>query len=98
MGLVRPDNFMMQGFGNIFEQNIEDIWRSPMAQAYRQFTPNGCSSCPAFHNCRGGAKSVIIEHGLSKDRLMKEPLTYLPKIYQPNVFESGVRYVGLCDD
>jgi len=73
-GLVRPDNLTSYVFGNIFEQSIEEIWQSEKAQWYRQQLPHGCSQCAELARCRGGAKSVTLEHGFETDPLMKEPI------------------------
>jgi radical SAM protein with 4Fe4S-binding SPASM domain len=73
-GLVRPDNLTSFTFGNLFEQSIEEIWRSDKAQWYRSQIPEKCLKCVELPRCRGGARSVAIEHGLEGDRLMKEPI------------------------
>lgn len=73
-GWVRPDNLTSYVFGNIFEQTIEDIWESPRAQWYRDQIPLACLQCAEVNRCRGGAKSVTIEHNLQKDFLMTKPI------------------------
>jgi radical SAM protein with 4Fe4S-binding SPASM domain len=73
-GWVRPDNLTSYVFGNIFEQSIETIWQSERAQWYRRQIPQACLECVELARCRGGAKSVGIEHGFKKDPLMKEPI------------------------
>lgn len=73
-GWVRPDNLTGYVFGNIFEQPIEDIWQSDQAQWYREQIPNACLDCAELPRCRGGARSVTIEHGLETDPLMKTPI------------------------
>ncbi len=73
-GLVRPDNLTSYIFGNILEQSIEDIWQGEKAQWYRQQVPAACYECVELSRCRGGNKSVSIEHGFTQDRLMKEPI------------------------
>lgn len=73
-GEVRPDNLTGIVFGNIFEQSIVEIWASDKAQWYREQIPAGCLECVELAACRGGAKSVYIEHGLPQDPLMKAPI------------------------
>lgn len=73
-GDVRPDNLTGYTFGNIFEQSIEDIWHSEKAQWYRQQIPAECLECAEISRCRGGARAVIVEYGLAKDPLMREPI------------------------
>ena len=73
-GWVRPDNLTSYTFGNIFEQSIEEIWQSEKANHYRHQIPEQCHECVELPRCRGGEKSVSIEHGFGKDRLMKEPI------------------------
>ncbi len=77
-GFVRPDNLTAYVFGNIFEQSVEDIWRSEKAQWYRRQIPADCHKCVALPRCRGGCRSVSIEYGLGRDRLMKEPIVQAP--------------------
>lgn len=86
-GWVRPDNLTTFTFGNIFEQNIEDIWQSERANYYRHQVPNECHECIELPRCRGGEKSVCIEYGLKKDNLIKSPIKNKkpkPIILDPN--------------
>jgi radical SAM protein with 4Fe4S-binding SPASM domain len=75
-GWVRPDNLTNFTFGNIFEIGIEDIWQSINADYYRQQIPTECYECVELTRCRGGEKSVSLEYGLSKDNLIRAPLSY----------------------
>lgn len=74
-GLVRPDNLTSYVFGNIFEQSIEEIWGAEKAEWFRNQIPEDCLKCLELNRCRGGNRSVTIEHDFEKDRLMKEPIT-----------------------
>ena len=74
-GWVRPDNLTNYVFGNIFHQSIEEIWQSKKAMDYRKFLNKNCLQCKKLSSCRGGEKSEIIEYELSKDRLMRKPIT-----------------------
>ena len=78
-GWVRPDNLTNYVFGNIFNQSIEEIWQSEKAKLYRNFLNKDCLQCKVLSSCRGGERSEIIEYGLSKDRLMKKPITKTKK-------------------
>ncbi len=74
-GDVRPDNLTGCIFGNVLRQNITDIWQSETAQRFRASLPDACQSCVELLRCRGGARSVVWEHGGESDRLMRAPIT-----------------------
>lgn len=73
-GWVRPDNLTRFAFGNIFDQPIEDIWRSESANLYRRQINELCLDCVEISRCRGGEKSLAIEYSLENDHLMREPI------------------------
>ena len=77
LGDVRPENLTRYRFGNLFEQSLEEIWQSEDIRWYRQQIPKACFTCAELSRCRGGCLSVIVEYGLEKDRLMKEPIREL---------------------
>lgn len=77
-GDVRPDNLTRYLFGNLFERSVEDIWQSEQAAWYRSQIPQQCLECVELTRCRGGARSVTVEHGFEGDRLMKAPLQTSP--------------------
>lgn len=97
-GEVRPDNFTNISFGNILQNSIEEIWASPKAKAYRGFLPTSCFGCAMAHVCHGGATSVLVEHSIAQDPLFTAPLRGYPQHFEPDLFENGIKYIGLSQD
>ncbi len=74
-GLIRPDNHTDIVFGNIFEQSIEEIWTSQVAQKYRLQISNECLKCIYVNRCRGGIKGKNCKDDVVIDLLMTKPIT-----------------------
>ena len=77
-GFVRPENLTGYTFGNLFEQPIDAIWQSQQARRYRARIPAECLECAEVERCRGGCRSLMVEYGLERDPLMREPLQQAP--------------------
>lgn len=76
-GKVRPDNFSNFGFGNLFFNDLSNIWNSDKAHFFRNHIPNSCLDCAALPACRGGVKSLSVESGIAQgDPLMIAPLSF----------------------
>ena len=73
-GAVRPDSLTAYTFGNLFELPISAIWHSEQAEWYRRQIPAACGQCVELPRCRGGCKAVAVEHHLTGDRVMTEPI------------------------
>ena len=73
-GTVRPDSMTTTVLGNLFEQNIEDIWQSKKAKEYRNTFPKKCLKCAELQRCRGGIRFYNIDFNLPNDPLIKEPI------------------------
>lgn len=92
-GLVRPDSFSKQGFGNIFETGMEEIWSSEAALAFRSKVPNACKSCTVFNVCRGG----VLLGAETQDALMQTPLS-CPPPDEEDVLKNCLQYLALTSD
>lgn len=96
-GDVRPDNLTRLSFGNLLEQDLPTLWRSPGAELYRMSFSMDCLQCKAFSRCRGGAKSITLQFGLEKDRLMNEPLDYFEE-GKIDLQKKSLKYLALTSD
>lgn len=81
LGEVRPDSTMPYIFGNIFDEDIETIWKSDKAVSYRDSLPKACLQCAALPQCRGGYRLPTENQDFQPDRLMREPLTEAPSYH-----------------
>lgn len=96
-GDIRPDNLSQLSFGNLLDQDLPMLWRSPGAELYRMSFSPECLRCRAFSHCRGGAKSITFQFGLENDRLMKEPLNYFEEgMMDPQ--KRSLKYLALTSD
>lgn len=96
-GDIRPDNLINLSFGNILENDLPSLWRSPAAEKYRISFSKDCLQCKAFSACRGGAKSLNLQYGLERDKLMQNPM----KDYHPtkkDEYKESLEYLALTSD
>lgn len=62
--------------GNIFEQDLDDIWKySTKLKNWRNFLPEQCKNCDAVYQCGGGCKAEAYHHNATHDPLMKNLIT-----------------------
>jgi radical SAM protein with 4Fe4S-binding SPASM domain len=57
-GNLRPCNHSPLIVGNLLDQSINDLWTSPILQAWRSYLPNGCAECSKVPQCYGGCKAI----------------------------------------
>lgn len=75
LGNARPCTHTPLTLGNLFEQSISDIWASEKIEEWRDYIPEGCINCQAFHLCRGGCRATAYHQNLPQDPLIGEPIT-----------------------
>ena len=78
-GNMRPCNHAPLMCGNLLEQSLEEIWRSPAMEAWRGMIPVECTGCREFAVCRGGCRATAILRGLEKDPLIGKPVLTKPQ-------------------
>ncbi len=74
LGQVRPCTHSPQVLGDLFTQEIGEIWQGAAAQEWRALIPDVCYSCAEFARCRGGCKALIHHLGCAADPLLRAPL------------------------
>lgn len=60
-GNIQPCSYMYETIGNLFEDNLEDVWKnSELLKEYRklEWLPNDCKQCELFENCYAGCKET----------------------------------------
>jgi radical SAM protein with 4Fe4S-binding SPASM domain len=68
-GNLRPCTLSSLRAGNLLERPLEELWRSPVMESFRESIPSGCRRCPAFPSCHGGCKALALELGMEADPL-----------------------------
>jgi radical SAM protein with 4Fe4S-binding SPASM domain len=73
-GNLRPCNHVSLACGNLLRQPLDEVWASVEMRRFRDAIPEQCRSCEAFGTCRSGCRAAILERGLDRDPLMKNPI------------------------
>lgn len=73
VGNVRPCTHSPFVLGNLFKQNITEIWDSEPLWQWRNLTPAACTGCSIFDQCRGGCRATAYHQGLTQDPLIYSP-------------------------
>jgi radical SAM protein with 4Fe4S-binding SPASM domain len=94
-GRMRPCNHSPMIIGSLFEQSIEQLWRSEAMQSWRDLLAPGCSRCGQIEVCHGGCRAMAEILPTGKDPLISEPcmgsdITHL-RLY------SAARPLLVCD-
>jgi AdoMet-dependent heme synthase len=97
-GNVRPDNLLSLSFGNLFQQDLATIWKSELADNYRNTYPKNCNNCTAFAYCRGGSKSLFWQYGWTQDPLMQSPLQQYTYTKSNADEQESNRFLALSSD
>lgn len=69
-GRVRPCNHARLLCGSLLEQPLEEIWRSPGFEQWRNYSPAPCQGCAEAAICRGGCQAQALACGLDADPLI----------------------------
>lgn len=84
-GNVRPCTHVSINCGNILEQPIEKIWRSPTMNNWRSLIPTQCSYCSEISKCRGGCRAIAYLDNLPYDPLKTQPFLENPAYTEETV-------------
>jgi radical SAM protein with 4Fe4S-binding SPASM domain len=79
-GRARPCNHSPLLCGNLLEQTVEEVWRDPVMDRWRQYIPAPCKTCALLPTCRGGCRAQAMISGKS-DPLIRSP--FHPAAGQP---------------
>jgi radical SAM protein with 4Fe4S-binding SPASM domain len=74
-GNVRPCNHAPQIVGNVFDEPLETIWKSPVLDSWRNLGTNECMGCDMIAACGGGCRADVIIKGTRRDSLIPEGLS-----------------------
>jgi radical SAM protein with 4Fe4S-binding SPASM domain len=70
-GNLKPCTYSTQITGNLLHQPLEEAWRSPQMNAFRDAISPWCLTCQAFGTCHGGCKALAIDQGCAMDPLAR---------------------------
>lgn len=77
-GNVRPCTHSRLICGNLLRQPLDEIWRSPEMERFRNAIPAACHTCAAFAQCHGGCRVMAMESESRVDPCMRSPLDARP--------------------
>lgn len=88
-GNLRPCNHSPLVVGNVFEQQIEELWSSEKMNNWRALLPDECEQCEQLSHCRGGCRAMIEIRQLAQDPLATDPIKNENRASREIVFFEG---------
>lgn len=93
-GQARPCNHTPQICGDLLRHSVDEIWRSPVMDRWRNARPEPCATCAAFATCRGGCRAQALATGRQADPLIGAPLRPINEEAGPVLLYEQARPVG----
>jgi radical SAM protein with 4Fe4S-binding SPASM domain len=75
LGNVLPCTHYRKICGNLFEKDIQQIWKGSAMNKWREKIPQVCFDCSSSNECLGGCRAAAILAGLNSDPLITGPLS-----------------------
>lgn len=86
-GDVRPCTHSEVILGRVPEDDIPELWQSPVLSAWRNLIPDDCLDCQVLNVCRGGCRAVAKKLTLTHDPLH---VRALKKTVHEKIVELGM--------